>query len=114
MVGARMTDAMVWRMELTGAKATAGRFPKSRASACRIATVSRPPDAALPRDLGPVGARSAGPKILGVIDLKGRGGGGAKPSAPPAQGRPGSGRKQEVVIEPAGAAGPLTAAGAAG
>jgi translation initiation factor IF-2 len=58
-----------------------------------------------------VGARSAGPKILGVIDLKGRN----APTKPKpgsgsgdSQARPGvgSGRKQEVIIDPGGPDGP--------
>ena len=55
-----------------------------------------------------VGARSAGPKILGVIDLKGRTGSKPKPEPSGRGGErsgPGPGRKQEVVIEPAGGAG---------
>ncbi len=57
-----------------------------------------------------VGARSAGPKILGVIDLKSRSGG-SKPKrggAEPSRGKPapGSGRKQEVIIESGGGDGP--------
>jgi translation initiation factor IF-2 len=50
-----------------------------------------------------VGARSAGPKILGVIDLKPK----PKSGQPATSSKPpGPGRKQEVIIEPAGGDGP--------
>jgi translation initiation factor IF-2 len=49
-----------------------------------------------------VGARSAGPKILGVIDLKPK----PKSAEPASSNKPAPGRKQEIIIEPAGGDGP--------
>ncbi|MFO7567644.1 MAG: translation initiation factor IF-2 N-terminal domain-containing protein [Enhygromyxa sp.] len=55
-----------------------------------------------------VGARGAGPKILGVIDLKPKPKPKSKSAEPAASGsKPrGSGRKQEIIIEPTGGDGP--------